>query len=74
MTTSCSVEKNTMNCEIVVTFSDLKHSAQNPNLMLNWRASLQMVAEEPEAEEAWRLEAVCLQRPVDKLLSTQRGK
>lgn len=52
MTTSCSVEKNIMNCETVVTLSDLKHSAQNPNLMLNWSASLQMVAEEPEAEEA----------------------
>lgn len=63
-----------MNCEIVVTLSDLKHSAQNPNLMLNWSASLQMVAEEPEAEEAWGLEAGRLQPPVGKLLSAQRGK
>ena len=63
-----------MNCEIVVTLSELKHFAQNPNLMLNWRPSLQIVAEEPEAEAAWGLEAGRLQLPVDKLLSTQRGK
>ena len=46
-------KKKIMNCEIVVTLSGLKHLAQNPNLMLNWRPSLQIVAEEPEAAAAW---------------------